>query len=158
MYLLARVYGPAPDVVLACRLVIAGLMTSPGSRWGGGNCAGSSSSSSSANKRKVKAFNSVGVALGPPLLTPCVPATPRRVHGHGCVVLGAWCSPPSLFPFCAGLQDGPGVMSAREFVWWYNGHPDARALPVDLAKVGRRVGVAHRGERQTAKCIPGKSP
>ncbi|KAG2424026.1 hypothetical protein HXX76_014850 [Chlamydomonas incerta] len=30
---------------------------------------------------------------------------------------------------------GPGVLSAREFVWWYNGHPDARHLPIDLSKV-----------------------
>eukprot|EP00250_Pteridium_aquilinum_P011194 c19895_g1_i1 orf=61-1560(+) len=26
----------------------------------------------------------------------------------------------------------PGVFSAREFVWWYNGHPDCVNLPVDL--------------------------
>ncbi len=35
-------------------------------------------------------------------------------------------------------EDGPpggGVLSAREFVWWYNGHPDARHLPIDLSKV-----------------------
>ncbi|GIL67445.1 hypothetical protein Vafri_20832 [Volvox africanus] len=30
---------------------------------------------------------------------------------------------------------GAGVFSAREFVWWYNGHPDARHLPIDLSKV-----------------------
>lgn len=29
-------------------------------------------------------------------------------------------------------QDGAGVFSARELVWWYNGHPEYRALPVDL--------------------------
>ena len=27
------------------------------------------------------------------------------------------------------------VFSAREFVWWYNGHPDYRNLPVDLSAV-----------------------
>ncbi|CAL8471382.1 g10924 [Coccomyxa elongata] len=27
------------------------------------------------------------------------------------------------------------VMSAREFVWWFNGHPDYAKLPVDLSKV-----------------------
>jgi adrenodoxin-NADP+ reductase len=27
------------------------------------------------------------------------------------------------------------VFSAREFVWWYNGHPDAAQLPVDLRGV-----------------------
>ncbi|KAG2439802.1 hypothetical protein HYH02_010437 [Chlamydomonas schloesseri] len=32
-------------------------------------------------------------------------------------------------------EEGPGVLSAREFVWWYNGHPDARHLPIDLSKV-----------------------
>eukprot|EP00198_Chlamydomonas_reinhardtii_P004065 XP_001693401.1 NADP adrenodoxin-like ferredoxin reductase [Chlamydomonas reinhardtii] len=32
-------------------------------------------------------------------------------------------------------EEGPGVLSAREFVWWYNGHPDARHLPVDLSQV-----------------------
>jgi adrenodoxin-NADP+ reductase len=28
-----------------------------------------------------------------------------------------------------------GVLSAREFVWWYNGHPDCTHLPVDLSRV-----------------------
>lgn len=27
------------------------------------------------------------------------------------------------------------MYSAREFVWWYNGHPSARDLPLDLTKV-----------------------
>jgi hypothetical protein len=27
------------------------------------------------------------------------------------------------------------VFAAREFVWWYNAHPDGRQLPVDLSKV-----------------------
>lgn len=26
------------------------------------------------------------------------------------------------------------MFSAREVVWWYNGHPDYRHLPVDLAR------------------------
>ncbi|CAM6083606.1 unnamed protein product [Calypogeia fissa] len=29
-------------------------------------------------------------------------------------------------------EELPGVHSAREFVWWYNGHPDCVSLPVDL--------------------------
>jgi NADPH-dependent glutamate synthase beta subunit-like oxidoreductase len=33
------------------------------------------------------------------------------------------------------LQNSHGVHAAREFVWWYNGHPDQRDLPVDLSRV-----------------------
>ena len=33
------------------------------------------------------------------------------------------------------LQGAPNVFPAREFVWWYNGHPDCRELPVDLSQV-----------------------
>lgn len=33
------------------------------------------------------------------------------------------------------VQNGKGVLSAREFVWWYNGHPDAKDLPIDLRRV-----------------------
>lgn len=36
---------------------------------------------------------------------------------------------------CMRLQDARGVFAAREFVWWYNGHPDATDLPVDLSGV-----------------------
>lgn len=43
-------------------------------------------------------------------------------------ILGDVIPPPSL-------QDSHGVVSAREFVWWYNGHPDATDLPIDLSKV-----------------------
>lgn len=32
-------------------------------------------------------------------------------------------------------EDLPGVYSAREFVWWYNGHPDTASMPVDLSRV-----------------------
>eukprot|EP00884_Botryococcus_braunii_P002903 jgi/Botrbrau1/12613/Bobra.0169s0140.1 len=32
-----------------------------------------------------------------------------------------------------------GVFSAREFVWWYNGHPDYVRLPIDLSQVRRVV-------------------
>jgi hypothetical protein len=32
-------------------------------------------------------------------------------------------------------EDAHGVFAAREFVWWYNAHPDARQLPVDLSRV-----------------------
>lgn len=35
---------------------------------------------------------------------------------------------------CVALQDLRGVISAREFVWWFNGHPDGAQLPVDLSK------------------------
>lgn len=27
------------------------------------------------------------------------------------------------------------MFPAREYVWWYNGHPDSRELPVELSKV-----------------------
>lgn len=37
-----------------------------------------------------------------------------------------------------------GVFSAREFVWWYNAHPDARGLAVDLSRV-RSVAVCGIG-------------
>jgi hypothetical protein len=33
------------------------------------------------------------------------------------------------------LQGAKNVFSAREFVWWYNGHPDALKLPVDMSRV-----------------------
>jgi hypothetical protein len=36
---------------------------------------------------------------------------------------------------CIALQNSHGVHAAREFVWWYNGHPDQRELPVDLSRV-----------------------
>jgi hypothetical protein len=36
---------------------------------------------------------------------------------------------------CFALQDSKGVCAAREFVWWYNGHPDQCELPIDLSKV-----------------------
>ncbi|EIE19717.1 nucleotide-binding domain-containing protein [Coccomyxa subellipsoidea C-169] len=32
-------------------------------------------------------------------------------------------------------EDLRNVMSAREFVWWFNGHPEYAKLPVDLSKV-----------------------
>jgi len=32
-------------------------------------------------------------------------------------------------------EGAKNVFSAREFVWWYNGHPDAAGLPVDLRRV-----------------------
>jgi adrenodoxin-NADP+ reductase len=40
----------------------------------------------------------------------------------------------------APLQGAPNVLPAREFVWWYNGHPDCRDLPVDLSQVRGGVG------------------
>ena len=41
----------------------------------------------------------------------------------------------SSFPHQLCGQGLGNVFSAREFVWWYNGHPDCRDLPVDLSKV-----------------------
>jgi len=32
-------------------------------------------------------------------------------------------------------EGSAGVFAAREFVWWYNAHPDAAQLPVDLSDV-----------------------
>lgn len=40
------------------------------------------------------------------------------------------CFSPSL-----NSQAAPGVYSAREFVWWYNGHPSQAGLPIDLRSV-----------------------
>ena len=36
---------------------------------------------------------------------------------------------------CCGMQDLKNSLSAREFVWWYNGHPDYAKLQIDLSKV-----------------------
>ena len=36
------------------------------------------------------------------------------------------------------VQGLKNVFSAREFVGWYNGHPDFVSLPVDLSKVRTR--------------------
>ncbi len=33
------------------------------------------------------------------------------------------------------MQSLSGVLSAREFVWWYNGHPEFADLQLDLSKV-----------------------
>jgi hypothetical protein len=38
-------------------------------------------------------------------------------------------------PSCWLPQGAKNVFSAREFVWWYNGHPDAAKLPVDMTRV-----------------------
>jgi adrenodoxin-NADP+ reductase len=32
-------------------------------------------------------------------------------------------------------ENAPNVFSAREFVWWYNGHPSAATLPIDMRNV-----------------------
>ena len=43
------------------------------------------------------------------------------------------------------MQDLPGVFSAREFVWWYNGHPAYADLPgLDLSRT-RSVAIAGLG-------------
>ena len=44
---------------------------------------------------------------------------------------------------CCSVQDMGGVLSAREFVWWYNGHPDYRHLPLNLANAHRRGSAVH---------------
>jgi len=41
-------------------------------------------------------------------------------------------------------EELPGVLSAREFVWWFNGHPDCADLPVDLSRT-RSVAVLGLG-------------
>ena len=41
-------------------------------------------------------------------------------------------------------ENGRGIWSAREFVWWYNGHPDGRHLDVDLSGV-RSVAIVGAG-------------
>ena len=35
--------------------------------------------------------------------------------------------------FC--MQNSPGVLSAREFVWWYNGHPEFADLQMNLGRI-----------------------
>lgn len=35
----------------------------------------------------------------------------------------------------AGESTTSGIYSAREFVWWYNGHPSGTSLPIDLKSV-----------------------
>ena len=51
---------------------------------------------------------------------------------------------PPTHPPTHPVQDLPGVFSAREFVWWYNGHPQYRDLPVDLSAT-RSVAIAGLG-------------
>ena len=45
---------------------------------------------------------------------------------------------------CYGMQNLSGVLSAREFVWWYNGHPDYADLQIDLSKI-RSVAICGLG-------------
>lgn len=33
------------------------------------------------------------------------------------------------------MQNMSGVLSAREFVWWYNGHPEYADLNMDLSRI-----------------------
>lgn len=37
------------------------------------------------------------------------------------------------------MKDLLGIHSAREFVWWYNGHPDGRNLKPDLKNTDSAV-------------------
>ena len=51
---------------------------------------------------------------------------------------------PTCLPAFPLQQDLKGVYSAREFVWWYNGHPHYAGLPIDLSKT-RRVAICGLG-------------
>lgn len=51
---------------------------------------------------------------------------------------------PPAPPLPLPLQDLKGVYSAREFVWWYNGHPSYASLPIDLAHT-KRVAICGLG-------------
>jgi hypothetical protein len=62
------------------------------------------------------------------------------------------CYPLPMRPPYLRLQGAPNVLSAREFVWWYNGHPDCRDLPVDLSKVGAARGA--KAPAAPAACGP----
>lgn len=53
-------------------------------------------------------------------------------------------SPTPPFPAPTAVQDLKGVYSAREFVWWYNGHPAYADLPIDLSRI-RRVAICGLG-------------
>ena len=53
-----------------------------------------------------------------------------------CIALTKHTRPLSLLLIEAVLmQHTEGVYTAREFVWWYNGHPEYCNLPIDLTKV-----------------------
>lgn len=58
------------------------------------------------------------------------------LHIYHCSPLTSWQRQfYHIVCFWDALQDSKGVFAAREFVWWYNGHPDHQQLPVDLSKV-----------------------
>ena len=42
------------------------------------------------------------------------------------------------------IQDLAGILSAREFVWWYNGHPEYADLNLDLSRI-RNVAICGLG-------------
>lgn len=42
-------------------------------------------------------------------------------------------------PIFLSSQNLKGILSAREFVWWYNGHPDGRNLDPDLKSIDTAV-------------------
>lgn len=54
----------------------------------------------------------------------------RRYHG---VVLS--CGAESDRKLGLDGEDADRVLTAREFVWWFNGHPDSCNLPIDLKNV-----------------------
>lgn len=43
------------------------------------------------------------------------------------------------FSYIVSMQDLAGTYAAREFVWWYNGHPDCRNLAPDLKSTDTAV-------------------
>ena len=44
-----------------------------------------------------------------------------------------------IFAVLSLYKDLKGIYSAREFVWWYNGHPDCRNLAPDLQSTDTAV-------------------
>eukprot|EP00983_Pelagomonas_calceolata_P096560 1158140-Pelagomonas_calceolata.AAC.4 len=65
-----------------------------------------------------------------------------------CCLAGSYAQGGPQCLLCA--QGGRNVFSAREFVWWYNGHPDGKHLPVDLRGVSS-VAVCGIGKCSGAK-------
>ncbi|KAI8470287.1 MAG: NADP adrenodoxin-like ferredoxin reductase [Monoraphidium minutum] len=55
----------------------------------------------------------------------------RRLYDAVVLAYGAESDRPLGVPG----EASSGVFAAREFVWWYNAHPDAAGLPVDLSEV-----------------------
>ncbi|KAK9083653.1 hypothetical protein Scep_030124 [Stephania cephalantha] len=62
--------------------------------------------------------------------------------------------------FYSAEKDLDGIHSAREFVWWYNGHPDYSNLDPDLKSTDTAVILGHlRSQtRRAARCCAAVSP